>query len=101
MDELAREAMVDDVLEVLRFELSMDTAWRRRLFAATPGERFVLDGALLDDIPPTQAARIRDHGLQIAVWVDGHTDAGDVVFAFGSPEFPDQDRVSVNNPSVL
>ena len=88
-----RQIAIDQVSD-LRFDLSLDPEWRRTLFGAEPLERFALPadyGAI--------GAASREHGLRYAVFNDGWTEDGFVVFGIESVDFPDVVMYTTNNPA--
>jgi hypothetical protein len=68
--EFAREVVSD-----LRYDVSVDVEWRRRLFHSQPGQRF---GVL----------RPNEHGLHFAAFLDGWTADGMWVIGIECVEFP-------------
>jgi hypothetical protein len=88
-----REIAVEQVSD-LRFDLSLDPEWRRTLFAAEVHQRFELPadyGAI--------GADSREHGLRYAVFNDGWTEDGSVVFGIESVDFPNVVMYTTNNPA--
>lgn len=68
--EFAREVVGD-----LRYDVSVDVEWRRRLFHSQPGQRF--------DVP-----RPNEHGLHFAAFFDGWTSDRMWVIGIECVEFP-------------
>ncbi|HEX4607642.1 MAG TPA: hypothetical protein VH092_05490 [Urbifossiella sp.] len=81
--ELAREVVGD-----LRFDVSVDVEWRRRLFHSTPGQRF--------EVP-----RPNEHGLHFAVFFDGWTADGMWVIGIECVEFPHVLMHTFNGGAIL
>lgn len=67
--EFAREVVGD-----LRYDVSVDVEWRRRLFHSRPGERF-------------EVVRPNEHGLHFAAFFDGWS-GGMWVIGIECVEFP-------------
>jgi|SRR6185369_1993069 len=86
----------------VRTELSMSSYWRRRLFAAPPGERLLLSPAELrrSGIPHRWVPFIR-YPLRYMVEVGLPNHEGFVEFAFRSAEFPALSSWSQNNSAVI
>lgn len=80
----------------LLFDLSLDPAWRARLFAADVGTRFAIP---MDYLGPSDEVRARE--LRFCAWNDGWTGDGFVVFGIGSVEFPRVEMFTTNNPRIL
>jgi hypothetical protein len=71
LKEIARQ-----IVEDLRYDVSVDVEWRRRLFHAPPGQRF--------EVPPSN-----EHGLRFAAFFDGWTSGGLWVLGIECSDFPD------------
>ena len=80
----------------LRFDLSLDPEWRRTLFSAPVHERFPLPADYF-----ALSAESREHGLRYAVFNDGDTEDGFVVFGIESADFPEIVMYTTNNPSII
>ncbi|GAB5406145.1 MAG: hypothetical protein Aurels2KO_43760 [Aureliella sp.] len=92
-----RDIASDQVCE-LQFDLSLDSSWRKTLFAADVGKPFPLPDdyfALSEDS--------RRHGLRYQVFNDGSADAwgGFIVFGIQSVDFPGVVAYTTNNSSIL
>lgn len=88
--------LADSQLDDLIFEISLDLKWRKILFEAEIQARF--------EIPDDYFAitdEIKKCGFRFAVFNDGWTEGGWVVFGFESIDFPNLTRYSTNNPSIL
>lgn len=90
-----RDIAIEQVSD-LRFDLSLDPHWRKILFAAEPFTRF----SLPDDYFGIRSTA-RDHGLQFAVFNDGTTECGFVVFGIESIDFPSVVMYTTNNPAII
>lgn len=80
----------------LRCDLSLDSEWRKQLFAALVERRFPL--------PPDYFAlsqEARNCGLLFSVFNAGWTDYGFIVFGIESIDFPDIQMYTFNNPEIL
>jgi hypothetical protein len=95
-DEVALEDLAIAQLGALCFDLSLDPAWRARLFAAEVGARLEIP---TDDSLLAEEARAR--GLRFRAWNDGLTSDGFVVFGIGSVEFPRVEMYTTNDPRIL
>ena len=80
----------------LRFDLSLDPQWRKTLFESPPLQRFLLPEDYL-----ALSSRARQCGLRFAVFNDGWTDDGYVVFGIESVDFPDVVMYTTNNPAII
>ncbi len=80
----------------LMFDFSLDPKWRKVLFQAKQGEKFNLPS---DYFAFNQ--QVRDLGLKFAVYNDGWTDYGFIVFGIASVDFPDVGTFTVNNPEII
>ena len=90
-----RDVAIDQVSD-LRFDLSLDAHWRKTLFHAPVFQRFPLP----DDYFAL-SNRVRECGLQFAVFNDGWTDCGFVVFGIESVDFPEVIMYTTNNPAII
>lgn len=95
-----RELRLRDIaweqLSDLRSDFSCDPKWRERLFSAAYSQRF-----LLPNDYSALSAEIRSYDLKFAVFNDGWTEDGYVVFGIESVEFPDIVLYTFNNPEVI
>jgi hypothetical protein len=80
--------VVRDIVGDLRFDISVDVEWRRRLFHATPGERH--------EIPWPN-----EHGLRFAAFFDGWTGDGMWVIGIECADFPAVCMYTVNGGAFL
>jgi hypothetical protein len=71
----------------LRYDVSVDVEWRRRLFHSSPGQRFAVD-------------RPNEHGLQFAAFFDGWA-GGMWVIGIECVEFPYVLMHTFNGPAFL
>ncbi|BDM78772.1 hypothetical protein [Acaryochloris marina] len=90
-----RDIAIEQVSD-LRFDLSLDPYWRKTLFAAELFKRFTLPEDYFGI-----SNRARDCGLHFAVFNDGYTECGFVVFGIESVDFPDVAMYTTNNPSII
>jgi hypothetical protein len=95
-DEVPLRDLAIEQVSDLRFDLSLDPVWRRTLFNAKPFERFELptDYSALTD-------QVREYGLRFAVFNDGWTECGFVVFGIESIDFPEVVMYTTNNPAII
>jgi hypothetical protein len=77
----------------LRFDLSMDAVWRRRLIESPAHERINVPAEFLGD-----ASEARRHGLRFRAFNDGWTTEGAVVFGIESVEFSTVVMYTTNSP---
>lgn len=80
----------------LRFDLSLDSHWRKILFDAKVGKKFVLPNSY-----PVLSKKVRDLSLKFAVYNAGYTNYGFIVFAIASVDFPNVETFTVNNPELI
>jgi len=94
-DEVSLKDLAIDQVSELRFDVSLDSHWRKTLFAAPPLKRFPLpaDYVALSD-------HVRKCELRFAVFNEGSTECGFVVFGIESVEFPDVVMYTTNNPAI-
>lgn len=80
----------------LRSDFSCDPKWRKQLFSAAYSQRFLLpkDYSAL-------SAEVQSYDLKFAVFNDGWTEDGYVVFGIESVDFPDIVEYTFNNPEVI
>ena len=90
-----RDIAIDQISD-LRFDLSLDPHWRKALFNAEPFKRFMLP----EDYPGVGSC-VRECGLRFAVFNEGYTECGFVVFGIESVDFPDVVMYTTNNPTIL
>jgi hypothetical protein len=83
LKEVAREVVAD-----LRYDVSVDVEWRRRLFGAEPRKRF-------------DVRRPNDYGLRFAAFFDGWTPDGMWVIGIECSDFPDVVTYTTNGPGLL
>jgi hypothetical protein len=97
-EELRLRDLAWEEVNNLRYEFSLDSKWRKQLFEASNSHRFLLPE---DYLGLSQQAR--DCGLQIAVFNDGWTESGFIVFGIESVDFPEPDIVTYtfNNPDII
>lgn len=95
-DEVALRVIAIDQVSDLRFDLSLDPHWRKTLFSAEPFKRFTLPSDYFGI-----GNRARECGLQFAVFSDGYTECGFIVFGIESVEFPDVVMYTTNNPAII
>jgi len=94
--EVALIDLVYEQLNDLCFDISMSPHWRKTLFDAPVGKRLAIPN---DDPELSDAAR--EHDLSFAVFNDGWTPDGFVVFGIGSIEFPHAVSYTTNNPDII
>ena len=92
---LARDLAADQIAD-LQFDLSLDPEWRARLFKATVGERHEIPGDYF-----ALRSECRDADLRFAVFNDGWTDYGFVVFGIQSLDFPELIAYTTNNSAII
>lgn len=80
----------------LRYDFSLDPKWRKQLFSAAVSQRFLLPADYF-----ALSAEVRSYDLKFAVFNDGWTADGYVVFGIESVDFPDIAAYSYNNPEIL
>lgn len=80
----------------LRFDLSLDPNWRKKLFNADVGKKFLLPSDYF-----SLSQEVKDCGLSFSVFNAGWTDYGFIIFAIESVEFPDVAMCTVNNPEII
>ncbi len=74
-----RKKYYNDIIEDVVMEISLDKAWRERLFLSEENKRFLISYCRMDEIPCYIKKQI---------------------FLFWSKEFPEITRYSGNNPQV-
>lgn len=95
-DEARLKDMAIDQVSDLRYDLSLDPAWRKRLFASPVHQRI--------DIPADYYAlsdQVQAAGLRFAAYNDGDSGDGFVVFGIESLDFPHVAMFTTNNPAII
>lgn len=95
-DEVPLRDLAIDRVSDLRCDLSLDPHWRKTLFDAPAFKRFPIpdDYFALSD-------RVRECGLRFAVFNDGWTECGFVIFGIESVDFPEVIMYTTNNPTII
>ena len=95
-DEKRIKDIATEQIDDLRFDLSLDPDWRKKLFHANTNKKFVLSSDYF-----ALSQEVRDCGLKFAVSNAGWTDDGFVVFQIESVDFPDLATYTTNNPAII
>jgi hypothetical protein len=91
--EIALRDVAIRAVDDLRFDLSMDPVWRRRVIESPEQARLDLPDELVDE-----ASGARGHGLRFRAFNDGWTTEGMVVFGIESVEFSTVVMYTTNAP---
>ena len=91
---------IDDVA----MEISLSSAWRKRIFSLQKSEKITISAGDGDSLPEYIRSTIIDNKLRFTVCIaddcEERFDEGLVVFRFASAEFEDITALSGNNPAV-
>lgn len=96
-----KKKFYNEYLDDLRFDVSLDEVWRKKLFNAPVGEKFTLSNEDLERLEQKLRTIIQVKDLNFTVFNDGWTDDGFVVFGFSCVEFPWLAVYSTNNPQII
>ena len=101
MKRRVRKKLYKNHLYNLIYDVSLDAIWRKQLFNAPVGKRFLVTEVVLPRLSEELRNAVQQKGLNFTVFNEGWTDDGFVVFGFSCIEFPYIIAYSTNNPEVI
>ncbi|VEP14047.1 conserved hypothetical protein [Hyella patelloides LEGE 07179] len=94
-EKRVKDIVIEQISD-LRFDFSLDSQWRKKLFNAEVRQRF---------LSPSNyhafSKKVKDCSLQFLVFNAGWTDYGFIILGIKSVEFPDIVMYTVNNPEII
>lgn len=95
-NEILAKELASDQISDLQYDLSLDSSWRKILFAAPVAQRFAIPQNYF-----AIRAECREHNLHFAAFNDGWAGTSSVVFGITSVEFPELVAYTTNYAAIV
>ena len=100
----SRRNIYSECIDDVAMEISLSSAWRKRIFSLQKSEKITISAGDGDSLPEYIRCTIIENDLRFTVCIaddcEERFDEGLVVFRFASAEFEDITALSGNNPAV-